>query len=58
MKISASLVRSRDRALREGVALALVCSNRSVLRPMDLTGLLELFAVSESIETALGAFPS
>jgi anti-sigma B factor antagonist len=48
------LVRVRTRALGEGVVLVLVCSNRLVLRPLDLAGLLELFAVSESIETALG----
>lgn len=42
------LVRSRHRALREDVELALVCSNRSVLRPIELAGMSDLFVVSES----------
>jgi anti-sigma B factor antagonist len=47
------LVEARARALREQVGLFLVCSNRLVLRPMELAGLIELFAVRASAETAL-----
>ncbi|HZZ49316.1 MAG TPA: anti-sigma factor antagonist [Pseudonocardia sp.] len=49
----AVLVEARARALREKVGLFLVCSNRIVLRPIELAGLIELFSVRTSAETAL-----
>jgi anti-sigma B factor antagonist len=49
----AVLVEARARALRDQVGLFLVCSNRIVLRPMELAGLIDLFEVRASAETAL-----
>lgn len=52
------LLQTRKRALDEKVGLGLVCSNSLVMRPLGLAGLSELFVVSDSVETALGPFPS
>jgi anti-anti-sigma factor len=49
----AELVAARDTVSGKGVSLVLVASARSVLRPLEVTGLLPLFQVFESVEAAL-----
>jgi anti-sigma B factor antagonist len=48
-----ALIHTRQRALHDGVALMLVCSNRLVLRTVELAGLLNLFSVAGSTDAAL-----
>jgi anti-sigma B factor antagonist len=47
------LVAANDTATRGGVRLFLVASSRTVLRPLEITGLRPLFQVFDSVEAAL-----
>lgn len=51
----AALVEARTEALAGGVELWLVCSNRQVLRPLEIAGLIELFQVTHSMSEALSS---
>jgi anti-sigma B factor antagonist len=51
----AVLVRARDRARAENVALRLVCTTRAVLRPLAATGLADLFDTYDDAEKAITA---
>jgi anti-sigma B factor antagonist len=46
------LVQARDTALQANVELRLVCNAPVVLRPLQLTGLDKLFAISETLADA------
>jgi anti-anti-sigma factor len=46
------LVQARDAALQANVELRLVCNAPVVLRPLQLTGLDKLFAISETLADA------
>jgi anti-sigma B factor antagonist len=48
----AELVATRDVASRNGVRLRLVANSRVVLRPLEVTGLLELFEVFATVDAA------
>jgi anti-sigma B factor antagonist len=48
----ASLMAARDSAIEVGVKLRLVCSGPTVLRPMVMTGLVELFDIHHSLQSA------
>lgn len=54
----ASLMAARDCAKSVGSRLRLVCAGPTVLRPMDLTGLTELFEVYPDTRAALRGPPS
>ncbi|HEV2780715.1 MAG TPA: STAS domain-containing protein [Actinophytocola sp.] len=47
------LVAANDTATKNGVRLVLVASSRTVLRPLEITGLRSLFQVFDSVEAAL-----
>jgi anti-sigma B factor antagonist len=49
----AELVAARDTVTRAGGSLVLVADGRTVLRPLEVTGLLHLFPVHDSVEAAL-----
>jgi anti-sigma B factor antagonist len=49
----ASLMSALEGCRAEGAALRLVCPGQLVLRPMELTGLIKLFDVYPSLESAL-----
>lgn len=51
----AAIIRARELAAERGVRLAVVL-NRLVRRTMELTGTLELFAVYESLDAAVGGW--
>ena len=48
----AVLVELRDAARTAGVSLRLVCTTRRVLRPLTIAGLVSLFDVRDSVESA------
>jgi anti-sigma B factor antagonist len=48
----AVLVELRDAARSAGVPLRLVCTSRRVLRPLTIAGLVALFDVRDSVESA------
>jgi anti-sigma B factor antagonist len=50
----ATLMRAREGCSAIGVALRVVGAEQQVLRPMELTGLIDLFDVYPDIESALG----
>jgi anti-sigma B factor antagonist len=54
----AALVEARSSAQECGCRLTLACSTRTVLRPLQIAGLLELFAVTGSVDEALTATPT
>lgn len=49
----AELVAANDTATRGGMRLILVATSRTVLRPLEITGLRSVFQVCESLEAAL-----
>ena len=49
----AVLVETLDSARERGVDLALVCDSREVLRPLEATGLTELFEIHSDVDSAL-----
>ncbi len=51
----AVLVETLDTARERGVDLALVCDSREVLRPLEATGLTELFEIHGDVDSALAA---
>jgi anti-sigma B factor antagonist len=51
----AVLIELRDAARSADVPLSLVCTSRRVLRPLTIAGLVPLFDVHESVDTALAA---
>lgn len=51
----AVLVETLDSARERGVDLALVCDSREVLRPLEATGLTELFEIHGDLDSALAA---
>ena len=51
----AVLVETLDAARERGVDLALVCDSREVLRPLEATGLTELFEIHSDVDSALAA---
>jgi anti-sigma B factor antagonist len=50
----AALVEARASAEEHNVELWLVCTNRQVLRPLEIAGLTSLFRIAGSSEEALG----
>lgn len=52
------LVGGLGRTREAGGDLALVCANERVLRPFQITGLTEVFAVHATLEAALAAPPA
>ncbi|MCW2633100.1 MAG: anti-anti-sigma factor [Pseudonocardia sp.] len=48
-----ALLQTRDAAFRSNVPLRLVCPSRSVLRPLEATGVAGLFAISTTLSEAL-----
>lgn len=50
----AVLVETHDAAAGRGIALRLVCRSREVVRPLEATGLTELFEVHPDLDAALG----
>lgn len=51
----AALVEARSAAEEQHVELWLVCTNRQVLRPLEIAGLTSLFRIGASTAEALGA---
>lgn len=51
----AALVEARSSAEENNVELWLVCTNRQVLRPLEIAGLTSLFRIAVSVTEALGA---
>ena len=51
----AVLVETLDAARERGVDLASVCDSREVLRPLEATGLTELFEIHSDVDSALAA---
>lgn len=51
----AVLVETGDSAAERGLRLRLVCSSREVLRPLEATGLTELFDIYPDLDAALGS---
>jgi anti-sigma B factor antagonist len=49
----ADLVNAKERADRSGIRLLLVASGAAVLRPLEVTGLLTMFPVHRSVDSAL-----
>jgi len=49
------LAAANDTALRNGVRLVLVATSRTVLRPLEVTGLHTLFPIFESVDAAFSA---
>ena len=49
----AELVGANDRTALSGGRLVLVASSRTVLRPLEITGLNALFRIEESLDSAL-----
>lgn len=49
----AVLVESLEQCRAKEIALRLVCTSREVLRPMEATGLTELFEIHPDLETAV-----
>lgn len=50
----AALVEARSAAEEHNVELWLVCTNRQVLRPLEIAGLTSLFRIAESAAQVLG----
>ena len=50
----AALVEARSAAEEHSVELWLVCTNRQVLRPLEIAGLTSLFRIAGSVAQALG----
>ncbi len=48
------MVGAHKRLLRSGERLALVCTQRSIRRVLDITGLAGVFSVHDSLDTAVG----
>jgi anti-sigma B factor antagonist len=48
----ASLMAARDNAIEIGARLRLVCTGPMVLRPMEMTGLIDLFDIHHSLQVA------
>lgn len=48
-----ALVAARDLAAQHAVALRLVCSSSTVLRPIMITGLTQMFSIHDSLADAL-----
>lgn len=51
----AALVTARDEAGAQGVTLRLVSADHAVLRPLNATGLADLFDIYPDLQAALGA---
>lgn len=51
----AALVEARSAAGEGGVGLWLVCTNRQVLRPLEIAGLTSLFQIAATVAEALDA---
>jgi anti-sigma B factor antagonist len=51
----ASLMVARDSAVEIGCRLLLVCAGKAVLRPMAMTGLVDLFEIHADLRAALSA---
>lgn len=51
----AEIVSAAQTGSERGARLVLVASNRAVLRPLEVTGLLTLFTVYETVHAALAA---
>lgn len=51
----AALIELRENAQRSGTRLLLACTERRVLRPLDIAGLHHLFDIHDSVEGALSA---
>jgi anti-sigma B factor antagonist len=51
----AALVEARSSAEERQVELWLVCTNRQVLRPLEIAGLTSLFQIAPTVAEALGA---
>jgi anti-sigma B factor antagonist len=49
----AALVETRTEAEAKSVRLWLVCSNRNVLRPLQIAGLVGLFRIADSVSTTM-----
>lgn len=50
----ATLMSARNQAGAAGIALRVVCTAESVLRPMTITGLVRLFDVYSDVAAAIG----
>lgn len=51
----AALIEARSAAQRDGLQLWLCCAQRAVLRPLRIAGLVELFQITDTTDTALAA---
>jgi anti-sigma B factor antagonist len=49
----AALVETRTQAQANSVELWLVCSNRNVLRPLQIAGLVSLFRIADSVSATI-----
>ncbi|MGI8815644.1 MAG: STAS domain-containing protein [Pseudonocardia sp.] len=50
----AALVEARSSAAEHAIELWLVCTNRQVLRPLEIAGLTSLFRIAGTVAEALG----